>query len=126
MKQFLISLVKTEELMSLGTICISLIFLVRIIKSLIEIDSTVTVHIPRFIEPQPPADKTPNREYFEILHLNPSVPICVDDVNTAYYKILQLSSDNQAMCKKSEFQLSDLKAAKNYLIDFCAYAAYNN
>ena len=112
--------------MSFGTILISLYLLIRIIKWLTEINSPVTVHQPKFVEPQPPPDKTPKREYYEFLSLKPTVPICVEDIQEAYYKKLQQSSAEKANGKKTEYQLNDLKAARNYLIDFCAYAAYNN
>ena len=112
--------------MSTGVIFISFILLIRIIKWLAEIDSPVTVQQKRFVEPQPPPDKTPKHEYYEILNLKPTVPICVEDINYAYYKKLQQSSGERAKGKNPEYQLNDLKAARNYLIDFCAYAANKN
>ena len=112
--------------MSSGSIFITLILFIRIIKWLTQKDSPATVHLTKFVEPQPPPEKTPKREYYEILNLKPSVPICIDDINEAYYKGLQEATLKRAQGKTPVHSLTEFKAAKNYLIDFCAYAAFRN
>jgi hypothetical protein len=103
----------------------------RVIKYAVDLEpsqtETLTERTPRkYQQPQPPPDKTPMRISFAILDLKPSIPICIDDVNRAYYQQLSKASEERAKGNSPEFELKDYQEARQYLIDFCAFMAYKN
>lgn len=105
--------------------------LVRVIKYVIDLEPTQIETLTertlrKYKQPQPPTDKTPMRISFAILDLKPSIPICIDDVNRAYYQQLSKASEERAKGKLPEYELRDYKEARQYLIDFCAFMAYKN
>ena len=105
--------------------------LVRVIKYVVDLEpsktETLTERTPRnYQQPQPPPDKTSMRISFAILDLKPSIPICIDDVNRAYYQQLSKASEERAKGISPGFELRDYQEARKYLIDFCAFMAYRN
>lgn len=105
--------------------------LLRVIKYAVDLEPSKSEPLLErtaitYKQPQPVLDKTPMRISFDILDLKPSFPICVDDVNKAYYQQISKASEERAKGIKRHYELKDYQEAREYLIDFCTFMAYRN
>jgi len=64
--------------------------------------------------------------YYQVLNLDFKKPITPEIVRKAFYKQLELSSDDRKRGYKPYYSLNDLKAARDYLLDFLKLASTGN
>lgn len=64
--------------------------------------------------------------YYQVLNLDFKKPITPEIVRKAFYKQLELSSEDRNRGYKPYYSLNDLKAARDYLLDFLKYGSTFN
>ncbi len=102
---------------------ISIIITLRVLNSVIKTEAKE--QLP-FIASNETHSYSLMAHYYQILNLDFKMPITPEIVRKAFYKQLELSSDDRNRGYKPYYSLKDLKAARDYLLDFLKYASTYN
>lgn len=109
---------------SFGIICAYLF--IRLIKHFLDTDYSSSETKIKEPASQIPVPKTPMAISYKVLELPVKMPVSVDVIKRAYFKQLEFAAEDKALGYTPKHTIKQYQAAREYLFDFCAYAAFKN